>query len=79
MQVVNLLVIPAAKGSHFSMILRSLQFVLVIQHLPRALRIYKFLKEVRLSRSLFPNSTVGNAIFNLFLYMLSSHVSSSSR
>ncbi|XP_022922540.1 cyclic nucleotide-gated ion channel 1-like [Cucurbita moschata] len=72
-QVVNLLVIPAAKGSHFSMALRSLQFVLIIQHLPRALRIYKFLKKVRLSSSLFPNSTGGNAMFNLFLYMLSSH------
>lgn len=75
-QVVILLVIQATKGSHFTVAIRSLKFVLIIQYVPRVFRVYSFLKKVRWSSGILPDSAGAKAIFNLFLYMLASHVSS---
>jgi len=75
-QVVIVLAAQAAKGSHFTISIRTLKFVLIIQYLPRVFRVYLFLKKVRWSSGILPDSAAAKAIFNLFLYMLASHVSS---
>ncbi|XP_022944849.1 cyclic nucleotide-gated ion channel 1-like isoform X1 [Cucurbita moschata] len=73
-QVVIVLAAQAAKGSHFTISIRTLKFVLIIQYLPRVFRVYLFLKKVRWSSGILPDSAAAKAIFNLFLYMLASHV-----
>lgn len=76
MQVVVLLVIQGTKGSHLTIAIRSLKFILIFQYLPRVSRVYSFLKKVRWSSGILPDSAGAKAIFNLFLYLLASHVSS---
>lgn len=71
-----LLVIPGSKGSHFTAAIKSMKFVFIIQYLPRVFRVQSFLKKVRWSSGIFLNTTGIKAIFNLFLYVLASHVSS---
>lgn len=73
-QVVVLLVIQGTKGSHLTIAIRSLKFILIFQYLPRVSRVYSFLKKVRWSSGILPDSAGAKAIFNLFLYLLASHV-----
>ncbi|XP_022141162.1 cyclic nucleotide-gated ion channel 1-like isoform X2 [Momordica charantia] len=73
-QVVILFVVRATKGSHFLIAIRSLKLVLIVQYLPRVFRVYSFLKKVRWSSGILPNSAGAKAVYNLLLYMLASHV-----
>lgn len=55
-----------------------LKWIILTQYIPRIIRIYPLLKEVtRASGTIAETKWVG-AAFNLFLYMLHSHVSLSS-
>ncbi|XP_022945925.1 cyclic nucleotide-gated ion channel 1-like isoform X1 [Cucurbita moschata] len=73
-QVVSLILIPSLKGHGFIYAVRSLKYILVVQYLPRVFRIYSFLKKVRWSSNILPETAGAKAAFNLFLYMLASHV-----
>lgn len=52
-----------------------LKFVVLCQYVPRFLRIYPLYKEVTRTSGLFIESAWAGVAFNLFLYMLASHVS----
>ncbi|KAE8650815.1 cyclic nucleotide-gated ion channel 1 isoform X2 [Cucumis sativus] len=71
-QVVILIVTQGTKASHLTA-LRSLKFILIFQYFPRVSRVYLFLKKVRWSSGILPDSAGVKALFNLFLYMLASH------
>ncbi|TYK31716.1 cyclic nucleotide-gated ion channel 1-like isoform X1 [Cucumis melo var. makuwa] len=73
-QVVVLILIPSLRGNGFIYAVRSLKYILIVQYLPRVFRIYSFLKKVRWTSSILPESAGAKAAFNLFLYMLASHV-----
>ncbi|CAK9318197.1 unnamed protein product [Citrullus colocynthis] len=73
-QVVVLIIIPSFKGYRFIYAVRSLKYILLIQYLPRVFRIYSFLKKVRWTSNILPETAGAKAAFNLFLYMLASHV-----
>ncbi|XP_004150313.1 cyclic nucleotide-gated ion channel 1 isoform X2 [Cucumis sativus] len=73
-QVVVLILIPSLRGNGFIYAVRSLKYILIVQYLPRVFRIYSFLKKVRWTSSILPESAGAKAVFNLFLYMLASHV-----
>ncbi|XP_038904375.1 cyclic nucleotide-gated ion channel 1-like [Benincasa hispida] len=73
-QVVVLVAIPSFKRYGFIYAVRSLKYILIVQYLPRVFRIYSFLKKVRWTSSILPETAGAKAAFNLFLYMLASHV-----
>ncbi|KAG2700634.1 hypothetical protein I3843_06G007800 [Carya illinoinensis] len=51
-----------------------LKFVVCFQYLPRCLRIYPLYKEVTRTSGILTQTAWAGAVFNLFLYMLASHV-----
>lgn len=56
-----------------------LKFVVLIQYVPRFIRIYPLYKEVTRTSGILTETAWAGAAFNLFLYMLASHVSLISR
>lgn len=52
-----------------------LKIVIFAQYVPRLFRIYPLYKEVTRTSGLFTETAWAGAAFNLFLYMLASHVS----
>lgn len=74
-QVVILIIIPNMKGSRSLNTKNLLKFVVFFQYVPRFIRIYPLYKEVTRTSVLTETAWAG-AAFNLFLYMLASHVSS---
>jgi cyclic nucleotide gated channel len=73
-QVVILIIIPKMAGSRYLNTKNVLKFVVIFQYVPRFMRIYPLYKEVTTSGILTETAWAG-AAFNLFLYMLASHVS----
>jgi cyclic nucleotide gated channel len=73
-QVVILIIIPKMAGSRYLNTKNLLKFVVIFQYVPRFMRIYPLYKEVTTSGILTETAWAG-AAFNLFLYMLASHVS----
>jgi len=73
-QVVILIIIPKMGGSSYLNTKNLLKFVVIFQYVPRFVRIYPLYKEVTTSGILTETAWAG-AAFNLFLYMLASHVS----
>ncbi|KAF9667380.1 hypothetical protein SADUNF_Sadunf15G0017000 [Salix dunnii] len=72
-KVVILIIIPKMGGSSFLNTKNLLKFVVIFQYVPRFVRIYPLYKEVTTSGILTETAWAG-AAFNLFLYMLASHV-----
>lgn len=72
-QVVILIVIPNMKGSRSLNTKDLLKFVVFFQYVPRFIRIYPLYREVTRTSVLTETAWAG-AAFNLFLYMLASHV-----
>ncbi|KAJ6760281.1 CYCLIC NUCLEOTIDE-GATED ION CHANNEL 15-RELATED-RELATED [Salix purpurea] len=72
-QVVILIIIPKMGGSSYLNTKNLLKFVVIFQYVPRFVRIYPLYKEVTTSGILTETAWAG-AAFNLFLYMLASHV-----
>ena len=73
-QVVILIIIRKMAGSRNLNTKNLLKFVVIFQYVPRFMRIYPLYKEVTTSGILTETAWAG-AAFNLFLYMLASHVS----
>lgn len=53
-----------------------LKLVIFAQYVPRLFRIYPLYKEVTRASGIITETAWAGAAFNLFLYMLASHVSS---
>ncbi|KAK4745480.1 hypothetical protein SAY87_011792 [Trapa incisa] len=73
-QVVILVIIPKLRGSKAMNTKNLLKFVVLIQYIPRFLRIYPLYKEVTRTSGILTETAWAGAAFNLLLYMLASHV-----
>ncbi|KAH7840126.1 hypothetical protein Vadar_012966 [Vaccinium darrowii] len=73
-QVAVLSIIPRMGGSRSLNIMNLLKFVVLFQYVPRALRIHPLYKEATITSGIFTETAWSGAAFNLFLYMLASHV-----
>lgn len=74
-QVVILIIIPKLRGSAPLNAKNLLRFVVLLQYVPRLLRIIPLYREVTRSAGIITETAWAGAAFNLFLYMLASHVS----
>lgn len=68
------MVIPSVRGPVSLITKDLLKFVIVIQYVPRFFRIYSIYGEVTRTSGLFTETAWAGAAFNLFLYMLASHI-----
>ncbi|XP_076957805.1 cyclic nucleotide-gated ion channel 1-like [Bidens hawaiensis] len=73
-QVVILIIIPTIHGSKPLHTKNMLKFVVLLQYIPRMLRIYPLYNEVTKTSGILTETAWAGAAFNLFLYMLASHV-----
>lgn len=73
-QVVIWIIIPSMGGSEVVNTKNLLKFVVLFQYVPRFLRIYPLYKEVTRTSGILTETAWAGAAFNLFLYMLASHV-----
>ncbi|XP_021295743.1 cyclic nucleotide-gated ion channel 1 [Herrania umbratica] len=73
-QVVILIIIPHMRGLRSLNTKNLLKFVVFFQYLPRFFRIYPLYKEVTRTSGILTETAWAGAAFNLFLYMLASHV-----
>ncbi|XP_070027157.1 cyclic nucleotide-gated ion channel 1 [Nicotiana sylvestris] len=73
-QVVILVVIPRLRGARSLNTKNLLKFVVFFQYIPRLLRVYPLYKEVTRTSGILTETAWAGAAFNLFLYMLASHV-----
>ncbi|KAK4571308.1 hypothetical protein RGQ29_029921 [Quercus rubra] len=73
-QAVILIIVPKMRGSRSLNTKNLLKFVVFFQYLPRFLRIYPLYKEVTRTSGILTETAWAGAAFNLFLYMLASHV-----
>ncbi|XP_027337369.1 cyclic nucleotide-gated ion channel 1-like [Abrus precatorius] len=67
-------VILIPKGSVPYMIKDLLKYAVIAQYVPRLLRIYPLFKEVTSTSGILTETAWAGAAYNLFLYMLASHV-----
>ncbi|XP_057450796.1 cyclic nucleotide-gated ion channel 1-like [Lotus japonicus] len=73
-QVVILIIIPKLRGSESLNTKNLLKFVVFFQYFPRFIRIIPLYKEVTRTSGILTETAWAGAAFNLFLYMLASHV-----
>ncbi|KAF5191069.1 Cyclic nucleotide-gated ion channel [Thalictrum thalictroides] len=73
-QVVILIVIPKLRGSVPLLTKNLVRFIVLFQYVPRFLRIYPLYKEVTRTSGIITETAWAGAAFNLFLYMLASHI-----
>ncbi|XP_059634351.1 cyclic nucleotide-gated ion channel 1-like [Cornus florida] len=73
-QVVVLVIVPTIEGPVSLWTKDLLKIVILSQYVPRFFRIYPLYKEVTRTSGLFTETAWAGAAFNLFLYMLASHV-----
>lgn len=73
-QVVIWIIIPKLGGSKYMNTKRLLKFVVFFQYIPRVLRVRPLYKEVTRTSGILTETAWAGAAFNLFLYMLASHV-----
>ncbi|KAL5568329.1 hypothetical protein UlMin_024904 [Ulmus minor] len=73
-QVVILIIIPRLGGSKSLNTKNLLKFVVLFQYIPRVIRIYPLYTEVTRTSGIITETAWAGAAFNLFLYMLASHV-----
>ncbi|KAF5743465.1 Cyclic nucleotide gated channel 1 isoform 1 [Tripterygium wilfordii] len=62
------------KGSRSLNTKNLLKFIVIIQYIPRFFRIYPLYKEITRTSGILTETAWAGAAFNLFLYMLASHV-----
>lgn len=70
-----MIIIPELRGSAPLNEKNLLRFVVLFQYVPRLLRIIPLYREVTRSAGIITETAWAGAAFNLFLYMLASHVS----
>ncbi|CAL9243332.1 unnamed protein product [Arabidopsis halleri] len=73
-QMVILVIIPHMRGSLSLNTKNMLKFIVFFQYIPRFIRIYPLYKEVTRTSGILTETAWAGAAFNLFLYMLASHV-----
>ncbi|KAJ1378633.1 RmlC-like jelly roll fold [Sesbania bispinosa] len=73
-QVVILIIIPKMRGFKSLNTKNLLKFVVFFQYVPRLVRIIPLYKEVTRTSGILTETAWAGAAFNLFLYMLASHV-----
>ncbi|XAR62971.1 hypothetical protein NMG60_11022732 [Bertholletia excelsa] len=73
-QVVVLIIIPRTSGPISQTTKDLLKTVILCQYVPRFIRIYPLYKEVIRTSGIFTETPWAGAAFNLFLYMLASHI-----
>ncbi|TYI68917.1 hypothetical protein E1A91_D08G119200v1 [Gossypium mustelinum] len=73
-QVVILIIIPQMRGLKSLNTKNLLTFIVLFQYLPRVFRIYPLYKEITRTSGILTETAWAGAAFNLFLYMLASHV-----
>lgn len=73
-QVVILFIIPKMTGSESLNTKNLLKFIVFFQYVPRFIRIAPLYKEVTRTSGILTETAWAGAAFNLFLYMLASHV-----
>ncbi|XAR53965.1 hypothetical protein NMG60_11028920 [Bertholletia excelsa] len=73
-QVVIFKIIPSRKGPVAMVTKELLKAVIFSQYVPRVLRIYPLYKEVTRTSGIFTETAWAGAAFNLYLYMVASHV-----
>ncbi|KAK8583466.1 hypothetical protein V6N13_108826 [Hibiscus sabdariffa] len=73
-QVIIVIVIPQMHGSKSLNTKNLLTFIVLFQYLPRVFRIYPLYKEITRTSGILTETAWAGAAFNLFLYMLASHV-----
>lgn len=74
-QIVVLLVIPSLHGPVPLTTKEMLKFIIYSQYVPRIIRMYPLYKQVTRTSGMLAETAWAGAVFNLFLYMLFSHVS----
>ncbi|KAL3653611.1 Cyclic nucleotide-gated ion channel 1 [Castilleja foliolosa] len=73
-QIVILIIIPKLQGARSLNTKNLLKFVVLFQYIPRILRVYPLYREVTRTSGILTETAWAGAAFNLFLYMLASHV-----
>ncbi|VFQ67558.1 unnamed protein product [Cuscuta campestris] len=73
-QVGILILIPKMRGANPLSTKNLLKFGVFLQYIPRILRVYPLYKEVTRTSGILTETAWAGAAFNLFLYMLASHV-----
>ncbi|KAL7106951.1 hypothetical protein ACP275_06G023600 [Erythranthe tilingii] len=73
-QIVILIIIPKLKGARSLNTKNLLKLVVIFQYVPRVLRVYPLYREVTITSGILTETAWAGAAFNLFLYMLASHV-----
>ncbi|KAF6173022.1 hypothetical protein GIB67_006398 [Kingdonia uniflora] len=73
-QVAILIIIPKLRGSAPLNTKNLIRFIVLLQYVPRFLRIYPLYKEVTGTSGIITETAWAGAAFNLFLYMLASHI-----
>ncbi|GAB4826260.1 Cyclic nucleotide-gated ion channel 1 [Ancistrocladus abbreviatus] len=71
---VGILIAPKLSGSRSLNTKNLLKFIVVFQYVPRFLRIVPLYREVTRTSGILTETAWAGAAFNLFLYMLASHV-----
>lgn len=73
-QVVILIIIPNMRGSVALNTKNLVRFIVLIQYVPRFLRMIPLYREVTRTSGIITETAWAGAAFNLFLYMLASHI-----
>ncbi|KAL8519467.1 hypothetical protein ACS0TY_010411 [Phlomoides rotata] len=73
-QIVIVIIVPKLSGPRSLNTKDLLKFVVLLQYIPRILRIRPLYKEVTRTSGILTETAWAGAAFNLFLYMLASHV-----
>nr|POE67883.1 putative cyclic nucleotide-gated ion channel 6 [Quercus suber] len=73
-QVVSLVSIPKIKSQAPLIVKQRLEFVIFAQYVPRITRLYPLYMEVKRTSGILTQTAWAGAAYNLFLYMLASHV-----
>lgn len=74
-QVVVLAIVPHLKDSGPFVAKDVLKYIILVQYIPRLLRIHPLFKEVTRTSGILTETAWAGAVYNLFLYIIASHVS----
>lgn len=73
-QVVILIMLPKLTGSEVSSAKNILMITVILQYIPRLVRIIPLYRQIRRSTGIITETAWAGAAFNLLIYMLASHV-----
>lgn len=73
-QVVVMIILPSVDGPVSLAAKNLLEIVIFSQYIPRFVRIYPLFKEITRTSGILTETAWAGAVFNLFLYMLASHI-----